>query len=330
MNCGAASLGCQMETAPARSPQSLGRSGYSDRMQSAFTSRIERELGLTGLVDALTTLPASDLRSLLMDVYRTRATGVTEATIAAHAARDPLMTPSTASARDLMAFDSIAFQPAPEFIPLHLSPVCRFSAASILGGTSQNNVLTTIRNAEVLGDPTIALALEAARRRRSGGPIRLCASQRVIRLQPFDVPGYSPHFRLFALVTAGRDSGSLRFEMEHLTEHVSFYLRLCRALSSQGFRLENPLVEISDVRATTAALSGAGVSPADVREAIRAHDPGAAARFLAERNVSLGTEAPESAADLARLAREVFEPLRSWYPEAEFRTTLSRLEGLGY
>ena len=53
-------------------------------------------LGLTGLVDALNRLPASDLRSLLMEVYRTRAAAVTEATIAAHAARDPLMAPSTA------------------------------------------------------------------------------------------------------------------------------------------------------------------------------------------------------------------------------------------
>ena len=76
-------------TVPARSLQPPGRSGYSDRMPSAITSRIERELGLTGLVDALTRLPASDLRSLLMDVYRTRAAAVTEATIAAHAGALP-------------------------------------------------------------------------------------------------------------------------------------------------------------------------------------------------------------------------------------------------
>src|SRR5215471_17121121 len=246
-----------MQRPPIHSPRSLGRSGYSDRMPSAITSRIERELGLTGLVDALTTLPASDLRSLLMDVYRTRATGVTEATIAAHAARDPLMAPSIASARDLMAFDSVAFQAAPEFVPLELSPVCPFSAASILGGTSQNNVLTAIRNAEVLGDPTIALALEAVRRRRSGGPIRLCASHRVIRLQPFDVPGYSPHFRLFALVTAGRDTGSFRFEAAHLLEHVRVYLRMFRMLASLGFALQNPLVEFSDMIAAEAALTAA-------------------------------------------------------------------------
>jgi hypothetical protein len=99
-----------------------------------------------------------------------------------------------------------------------------------------------IRNAEALGDPTIALALEAGRRRRSADVVRVCASHRVIRLLPFDVPGYSPHFRLFGLVTAGRDTGSFRFETAHLLEHVRVYLRLFRMLTAVGFALRSPLV----------------------------------------------------------------------------------------
>jgi len=293
-------------------------------MPSVITSRIERELGLTGLVDALTRLPASDFRSLLMDVCRTRATGVTEAAIAAHAARDPLMAPSTTSARDLMAFDSVAFQAAPEFVPLELSPVCPFSAASILGGTSQNNVLTAIRNAEVLGDPTIALALEAVRR-RSGGPIRLCASHRVIRLQPFDVPGYSPHFRLFALVSAGRDTGAFRFETAHLLEHVRVYLRMFRMLAPMGFALQNPLVEFSDMIAAEAALTAAGVTRDEVRKSIAAHRLGGSERFLRDHGV---TALPDAAHPLLESA--VIEPLRPEFPEARFRVNQERLEGLGY
>jgi hypothetical protein len=89
-----------------------------------------------------------------------------------------------------MAFDTVAFEAASEFDALDLSPVCPFGASHLLGGTSQNNVLTTIRNAEALGDSTIAMALEAARRRRSGELVLFCASHRVIRLQPFDVPGF--------------------------------------------------------------------------------------------------------------------------------------------
>jgi len=73
-------------------------------------------------------------------------------------------------------------------------------------------VLTTIRNAEVLGDATVAMALECSRRRkRNPAPVRLVSSHRTVRLQPFDLPGYVPHFRLLSMVSAGRDTGSHGF-----------------------------------------------------------------------------------------------------------------------
>src|SRR5262245_43645334 len=151
-------------------------------MPSRIANRIERESGITGLLSALAEkLSGSDLRSLLLDVFRIRAQAVRpSATLAA--ARDTLLAPSAVSARMLMAVDSVAFQAASEFDALDLSPVCPFGTSHVLGGISQNNVLTTIRNAEALGDSTIALALEAARRRKSGELVRLCASHRVIRL----------------------------------------------------------------------------------------------------------------------------------------------------
>jgi len=49
------------------------------------------------IIDAVASKrPASDLRSLLMEVYRDRAAAVKEADIREHAARDRLMAPSTA------------------------------------------------------------------------------------------------------------------------------------------------------------------------------------------------------------------------------------------
>jgi hypothetical protein len=278
------------------------------------------------LVQALASkLPASDLRSLLMEVYRDRAAAVKEADIREHAARDPLMVPSTVSARDLMTFDSAAFQAAPEFAALDLSPVCPFSAAATLGGTSQNNVVTAIRNAEALGDPTIALALEAGRRRPTADVVRLCASHRVIRLQPFDVPGYSPHFRLFALLTAGRDTGSFRFETANLVEHARVYLRMFRMLNGVGFALRNPLVEFTDMIAVEAAMAAAGVSREEIRESVRAHRPGGSERFLRERGIAALPDARH-----AQLEGDVMAPLRDEFPEAEFRVNQERLEGLGY
>jgi hypothetical protein len=295
-------------------------------MPSRIAHRIERALGMVGLVDALASkLPASDLRSLLMEVYQARAAEVEASDIRAQSERDTLMAPSTVSARDLMVFDSAAFQAASEFAALDLSPVCPFAAAYTLGGTSQNNVVTTIRNAEALGDPTLSLALEAGRRRRSTDVVRLCASQRVIRLQPFDVPGYSPHFRLFGLVTAGRDRGSFRFETAHLLEHVRVYLRIFRMLTGAGFALESPLVEFADMIAVEAAVAGAGITRDEIRKSVRAHRLGGSESFLRERGLAAEVDARHP-----QLESDVIAPLREEFPEARFRVNQQRLEGLGY
>ena len=151
--------------------------------------------------------------------------------------------------------------------------------------------------------------------------MRLAASHRVIRMQPFDVPGFTPHFRLFALVSAGRDTGSHEFETRHLAGHIRFYLRLCRALA-----MKRPLVEISDLRVTAGLLEARGVRGDDVRQAVRAHRSGSSQKFLESR----GIELPDSDPRLDTIAARVFEPLRDEFPEADFAVNLSRLEGLGY
>src|SRR5262245_22075580 len=294
-------------------------------MLSSIARRIERELGLAGLVDSLgTKLSASDLRSLLLEVYRARAASMKESGIA-NAAQTPLMAPSAVGARQLLAFDSVAFRAAADFEAVELSPVCPLSAAATLGNTSQNNVVTTIQNAEVLGDPTIALALEACQWRHAAELVRLCTSHRVIRLQPFDVRGYSPHFRLFALVTAGRDTGSFRFETAQLREHVRVYLRMFRMLGADGFTLQDPVVEFTDMIGIEAALSAAGVTRDEIRKSIRGHRPGGSESFLRERGVAALGDGRHPL-----LESEVIEPLRDEFPEATFRVNQQRLEGLGY
>jgi hypothetical protein len=280
---------------------------------------------MPGLLDRLARLPASDLRSLSLEVYRTRADAVKLSVALAQARRAPLVAPSSVGAQVAIAFDSVAFGAASEFEALDLSPVCPFGASRALGGTSQNNVLTTIRGVEALGDPTIAMALEAARRRRSGELIRLCASHRVVRLQPFDVQGFSPHFRLFGLLTAGRDTGSRRFEIEHLRTHARVYLKMFQMLAAAGFSLDKPLVEFTDLAAVEAALFAAGVTRYEIRDSIRAHWLGGSERFLRERGIGLHVNAPHPL-----LESEVIEPLRAEFPEVQFRVNQARLEGLHY
>ncbi|MGH3749816.1 MAG: hypothetical protein ACRDT8_20725, partial [Micromonosporaceae bacterium] len=55
---------------------------------------------------------------------------------------------------------------------------------------------------------------------RSSELVRLGAIQRVVRAQRFQGPAHLAHFTLFGLVTAGRDTGDLRFERRCLVEHL--------------------------------------------------------------------------------------------------------------
>ena len=81
------------------------------------------------------------------------------------------------------------------------------------------------------------LALECALRRRellranpkSTEPVHLAVSQRLLRAQRYESPNLAAHFSSFALCSAGRDQGNLRFEIYALGLHMRFYLQALRA-----------------------------------------------------------------------------------------------------
>jgi hypothetical protein len=203
--------------------------------QSKITSRIVAETGIPRLFSALAKeISPGDLQSLLLSVYQSRVQTMPDSEVFRRSEQSTLMTPSSIEARLLNRFDRIAFAAAEGFEGVDLSPVGPLGAHFVLGAIDQNSVLTTIRNAELLGDPTSAMALECARRRKSlarrvpNPPVRLCSSHRVVRLQPFDFPGFTPHFRLFGLVSAGRDTGSSCFEIQQIGEHIRGSLPDCR------------------------------------------------------------------------------------------------------
>ena len=287
-------------------------------------------------------LPASDLQSLMLEVYGARTSEYRVSNVRDQAAR-PLLSASKVDARVFNLFDRVAFEEAREFEAVELSPVGPLGLNGVLGNIGQNSVLTTIRNAEVLGDSTMALALECFRRRkdrsrREGHDLRLCCSHRLVRMQPFDFPGFVPHFRLFAMVSAGRDRGSGAFEIEHLTEHIRFYLNLFRALNRNGFQVGDSLIEVSDTAVTRLLLESQGVRQEEVSEAIRAHRVGGSERFLKERGVSLPSEIEDPMHELP--VRDQVKRLGQFrahagkvleeYPEASLRFNFARLEGLSY
>jgi hypothetical protein len=304
-------------------------------MASKIVRRIVAESEIPRLFSVLSKdLPLSDLQSLLMEVYRARVADFRETDVTDRTGR-ALLAPSKIDARRLNEFDRIAFETAAEFEAIELSPVAPLGLTHVLGAIDQNSVLTTIRNAEVLGDATVALALECSRRRRRDSTtVRLVSSHRTVRLQPFDVPGYVPHFRLLSMVSAGRDTGSHDFEIQHLGEHLRFYLRFFEALNAHGFSLTTPLVEISDSQITEALLAAHGIGIEQLRESIRAHRVGGSEQFLSERGIQLPSDIVDPSADLGHRAglvkTKLLDNLQAEFPEAQFRFNFARLEGLSY
>jgi hypothetical protein len=216
--------------------------------QEKIIARIARALAEGEAVSALAErLSPTDLQSLLLHVFQQRSRKRTAAELLAQYQRSAMVRPSTADGRHILQVAQAAIDCASVFELIELAPVAPLGINTVLGRVDQNNCLATIRNAEVMADPTTAAALECARRRNAGehGTLRLCSRSRMLRLQPFDKPGFSPHFDLFSMVSAGRDRGGLQFEFDSLREHIGVYLRMMERLSSLGYQFNDIEVNLS-------------------------------------------------------------------------------------
>ncbi|RAJ38321.1 hypothetical protein K353_04255 [Kitasatospora sp. SolWspMP-SS2h] len=205
--------------------------------------RVLANAGGSELLDLLAKeLTGTDLTTLLLEVFRRRADRLTPAEVMRRYRTDRFVTPApTGFAQIRRAEDFLLSAMPDDFQMLTLAPLVPLAAHTAVATVDPRKVVATIRGSEVAADPTNALALEAAQRRsqalaadpRSAVPVRMAASQRVVRAQHFDAPGMLAHFQLFALVTAGRDTGSRTFEQQHLVEHLHFAVR---AMAQAGVR----------------------------------------------------------------------------------------------
>jgi hypothetical protein len=239
-------------------------------MNAKFLARIVEEAGVADLLEILAErLPGSDFNSLLLEVFNRRAAAVEPAGILQNYGRNPLVRPGTIDPRVLHKMESISFDLIPSgFEPVDLSPVCPLGTSAAVAPVSQNVVLSALRGAEVVSDSTNVLALECALRRRAHVqgrrpkvPVKLCAAHKHLRTQRMAEDYFSPHFRIFALASAGRDTGNSAFETDALKEHLRFYLRLLAKLIVRTDGLELA-VGLTDFRgAAVAGLENAVLAP---------------------------------------------------------------------
>jgi hypothetical protein len=220
-----------------------------------LVERIERESGVPNLVEILTTrLGRTDLQSLLLEVYRLRVARLNPSTVLSNYQTNRFVRPSPISPAELLRWEEVALSRLPpEFQALALAPVAPLGTCSVVAPVDQDWTISTTRNTEVVSDSTNVLALECAHRRqqllradpKSSQPVHLAASHRLLRAQSYEGPDAVPHFSSFALCSAGRDQGQLRFELSTLELHVRFYLEALHAYLGARTQLRVTLTDFS-------------------------------------------------------------------------------------
>lgn len=187
--------------------------------------------------EALLALTPSAATPLLLEFARRQAERRGPADLLAQLARDAFVTPSVLDQRTLHAFDGLALDAARGFEAVALSPVAPLGACSVVAPTSQDRTLATTRGTEVVSDPTNVLALLAAQRLATApaADVRLCTVHQTLRAQPLPPqPGFSRHFRLLAMVEAGRARADHGFEVDAVERHVGVYDALFDAADDLG------------------------------------------------------------------------------------------------
>lgn len=187
-------------------------------------------------------LTSSDLRTLLLDVAAARARATRPADVLARRRQDRLVRPATSDPRKVWGLEARLWEALPDtFDGVELSPVAPLGSAVAVAPVSQHRIVTTTRLTEVVSDSTNVLAVEAAVRRSErprGDGVHLATIQRQLRAQDFG-PGASSHFRLLALVSSARDTGSARTEADLLVRHLRYWQDvLARTIPHRKPRIE--------------------------------------------------------------------------------------------
>jgi hypothetical protein len=183
-------------------------------------------------------LPASEVWSLLLEIAGKRASQRTPAALMDQWQRDAFTRLAPIDQRTLVALDAHLLAAAERFEAVELSPLAPLGVCSVVGLASQNKIVSALRGTEVVADPTTVLALECAGRLRAaaGQIVRLATCHRAVRAQA--VPkqaGFTQHFRIFCLASAGREQKDQAFVVAELSLHIATHLAALDRLEQHGY-----------------------------------------------------------------------------------------------
>ena len=227
---------------------------------------------------------------------------------------------------------------------IDVSPINPLGVNSNLSMLSQNLVLSTIKNSEVCGDPTTALALEAAKRRKDGitTDINLATITRILRMQPFDSSkGYMQHFNLIGILTLANKKNNSELFSNVFYEHISIWINLTERLKKVGFNLGKVEVGITNIDFVENIIANEKID----RNLITQNSLNDDFNFTESLNIkvpskvysydelSQGLIEQYSLYKYEQKFREIeliIEKLKTKYPDVDFYIDMERKAGLGY
>lgn len=200
-------------------------------MASRIVERILERINRPDLLSILASdLSASELNTLLLEVFRERAKKISPAQLLRQYKENRFVQPADLPVLETrrMETDILGILEAHSFQLVDLSPLAIQGTCSVVGPVDQHKVVSATRGTEVLADSTNALALYACARKTeeallhspSGIWMRCAAVQRQVRAQPLTGKGFRAHFRIGCMATCGRDTGHFTFEKNSLLEHL--------------------------------------------------------------------------------------------------------------
>ncbi len=285
--------------------------------------RILSEIDSKDLMEKLSsdTLSMSDLHTLLLYVFEKRIKNINPGDIMKNYNKNRFSKVTEANPKTLLEIDRILFKSIPAyFSAIELAPVSPLGVNCSLTSLDSKVILSTIRNLEVVADPSMALSLECAYRRKSmsGGKIQndevnLAASHRSLRLQNFSQnSNLSSHFRAFALASAGKDeNGFNQFELSSLSSHIETWLTFLSHSIDIGYESQDISIAISDNRILKILNLPSSV---DSMQDIPIIYP----------------ESETYIRGLQFTEKKLIEPLRKKYPFVHFYFDLNNSSGIGY
>lgn len=241
-------------------------------------------------------LPASRLWSFLLGVLEARATRRTTSDLREQWGKDRFVQPCHVDQRSLHEVDGHLLAAATGFEAVELSPLAPLGVCSAVALASQNKIVSTVRGTEVISDPTNVLALECARRLKESSElhVRLATSHRCVRAQAVPKqPGFSAHFRMFCLVSAGHERENREFLSGALAEHINTHLAALERLERHGYLTRDPKVRLLATEGNVQLAQRVAMSVnASVHHQVLDHPYYDGIRFMIDVKMGEGSEIP--------------------------------------